>query len=183
MRKASGATGSLRVASALTCAALAATLVGAAPALGHRADLVKPRGAGPIVREETTLGQLRRWFGPPTARRRIRVGCERVIAARWGRRLKVYTTRQRPRTVRAVFVASRRIVSEDHGELSWHTRKGLRIGNGEGRLRRLYPGADFETHGGHTHYRLGTGAHGAYLLAKVVDRRVVRLEAWPFEFC
>jgi hypothetical protein len=173
----------VRLGRALASTALGLALLSAIPAQGHPADLMKPDRAGPIVRGDATLRDLRRWFGPPTARKQVRVGCERVVSARWGGGLRVYASRERPRAVRAIFVGRRHIVSAAHGELRMHTRKGLRVGNREVRLRRLYPGAPADTHGGHTHYRIGTGPGGAYLLAKVREGRVVRLEAWPFEFC
>lgn len=168
---------------ALAVSVAGVALVSTSPAQAHRLDLMKPNRAGPILRGETALRDLRRWFGPPTARKVIRVGCERVLSARWGRKLRVYASRGEPRTVEAIFVRSRRITSTDHGELRMHTRKGLRVGNREERLRRLYPRSRPETHAGHTHYRLTRGRYGAYLMARVVDGRVVQLEAWPYEFC
>ncbi len=63
------------------------------------------------------------------------------------------------------------------------TRKGLRVGDGEGKLQRLYPRARPIRHAQHTHYRLKEDVYGARLMAKVVDGRVVQLEAWPLEFC
>jgi hypothetical protein len=84
---------------------------------------------------------------------------------------------------RAIFVGALRITSAEHGDLRVHTRRGLRIGDDENRLRELYPRSTGETHAGHTHYRLRTGDFGVYLMAKVVDGEVVQLEAWPYEFC
>jgi len=57
------------------------------------------------------------------------------------------------------------------------------VGDGVGKLQRLYPHSEGDTHAGHTHFRLKTGRYGAYLLARVENRRVVQLEAWPYEFC
>lgn len=167
----------------LTAVVLGATLVATTPATAHRADLMTPTKAGPIQRGQTTMRQMRRWFGPPTARKVVRVGCVRVIRARWSNKLRVYASRGAPRTVEAIFVRARRITSTRHEQLRMHTRKGLRLGNRERKLRRLYPRSRPETHRGHTHYRLRTGRFGAYLMAKVVDNRVVQLEVWPYEFC
>lgn len=171
----------------LLCAVAATSLwitgIGVAPAQAHRRDLVTPDRAGPIVRGETTMRELRAWFGDPTYLKTVRVGCERVISAGWDRQLRVYATRERPSTVGAIFVRARTIRSAEHGDLSMHTGKGLRVGNSEERLRRLYPRSEPETHGGHTHYRLRTDDTGAYLMAKVVDGVVVQLEVWPYEFC
>jgi hypothetical protein len=167
----------------LAAGMLAVTLVATSPATAHRLDLMTPNKAGPIRRGETTMRQMRRWFGAPTARKVVRVGCVRVIKARWGRRLMVYASRDTRRTVEAIFVRARRITSTRHGDLDTHTRKGLRVGDRERKLRRLYPKRRPITHAGHSHYRLATGRYGTYLMAKVVNHRVVQLEAWPFEFC
>lgn len=157
--------------------------LGAAPAQGHLIDLMTPNRAGPIVRGATTMGDLRGWFGRPTDRKVIRVGCVRVISAGWGSKLRVYASRGEIRTAEAIFVRARRITSTDQGDLRVHTGRGLRVGDGEDRLRRLYPRSKPQTHAGHTHYRLGTNRYGAYLMAKVVDGDIVQLEAWPYEFC
>ena len=61
--------------------------------------------------------------------------------------------------------------------------QGLRIGDRNRKVRRLYPNAEPITHAGHTHYRLREAPDNGYMMAKVVDRRVVQLELWPFEFC
>ncbi|MGH2821197.1 MAG: hypothetical protein ACRDJ5_11145 [Actinomycetota bacterium] len=167
----------------LTAGALALACVAATPATAHRLDRMTPNRGGPIRRGETTMTQMRRWFGPPSARRVVQVGCVRVVRARWGDDLRVYASRGETRVVEAVFVRARRLVSSRHGELRMHTGKGLRVGDRERKLRRLYPPKRGITHAGHTHYRLRTARHGSYMMAKVVDHRVVQLEAWPFEFC
>ena len=153
-------------------------------ALAHRADLMNPHRAGPIVRSQTTMAEMRSWFGPPDGLRAKRVGCARITEARWNGGVMVYASRGgATRVVAASFIRQRTVESSQHGDLVIHTERGLRVGDREGRLRRLYPGADPITHAGHTHYRLGTAPSGAYLMAKVVRNKVVRLENWPFEFC
>jgi hypothetical protein len=165
-------------------AVLGAAFVGSTPASADRDDLVAAHGrAGPIHHDETTMGQMRSWFGDPTGRKRVRVGCIQAIRARWGGKLMVLATTETPRRVAAIFVQSRSVTSTEHGELAFHTRRGLRVGDRERKLRRLYPGADPITHAGHTHYRLATARNGGYLMGKVVDDRVVQLELWPYEFC
>jgi hypothetical protein len=150
----------------------------------HRADLVAATGrAGPIRRDVTTMSEMRSWFGAPTSRKRVRVGCVRVVRARWGKKLTVYATIDTPRTVAAIFVRKPSVTSDVHGDLNFHTRRGLSVGDRERKLRRLYPGANPITHSGHTHYRLGTARSGGYLMGKVVRNRVVQLEVWPYEFC
>jgi hypothetical protein len=168
---------------AVAAAMLLVTGIAMAPAEAHRLDRVTPHRAGPIVRGDTIMRELRGWFGSPSGRKTIRVDCERVISAGWEGKLRVYATRATPRMVAAIFVRAPSITSAEHGELTMHTRKGLRIGNSEGRLRHLYPRAGLETHGGHTHYRLHTADDGPYMMAKVVDGEVVQLEVWPYEFC
>jgi hypothetical protein len=159
-------------------------LAGSGSALAHKADLMNTHRAGPIVRNETTMAELRSWFGPPDDVRSKRVGCVRVTKARWNEGVTVYASRGgATRVVAASFIRQRTVESSQHGDLQMHTKRGLRVPDREGRLRRLYPGADPITHAGHTHYRLGTAPSGAYLMAKVVRNRVVRLENWPFEFC
>jgi hypothetical protein len=154
------------------------------PAGAHPADLVASYGkAGPIRRGATTMSDMRTWFGDPTSRERIKVGCVEVMRARWGGKLTVYTSTEAPRTVEAIFVRNRSIDSDEHGRLDFHTGRDLRVGDREGRLRRLYPGADPITHAGHTHYRLRTARNGGYLMGKVVGDKVIRLELWPYEFC
>lgn len=169
---------------AVLAASVVATVVTSGAAGAHRADLVAATGrAGPIRRGVTTMSQMRSWFGRPTSRERIRVGCVRVVRAGWGRKLTVYATTGRPRTVEAIFVRKPTVASDKHGDLNFHTRRGLRVGDRERKLRRLYRGADPITHSGHTHYRLATARSGEYLMGKVVANRVVQLEVWPYEFC
>ncbi len=159
-------------------------LAGSGSALAHKADLMNTHRAGPIVRNATTMAEMRSWFGPPDDLRAKQIGCVRVTEARWNEGVTVYASRGgAPRMVAASFIRQRTVESSQHGDLQIHTKRGLRVGDREGRLRRLYPGADPITHAGHTHYRLGTAPSGAYLMAKVVRNRVVRLENWPFEFC
>jgi len=157
--------------------------LGVAPAHAHPIDLMTSNRAGPILRGETTMGELRAWFGRPTDQNVKRVGCVRVTSASWGSKLRVYASRGDIRIAEAIFVRARRITSAEYGDLRMHTRRGLRVGDSEDRLRRLYPRSTGEMHAGHTHYRLRTGDEGAYLMAKVVDGDVVQLEVWPYEFC
>jgi hypothetical protein len=172
-----------RIRITLVSALVGISLVPGGTVSAHNGEDVTPRKAGPIRRQETTMRQMRKWFGAPSSRKVEQVGCVKVIQARWGHRLMVYASRTEPRTVEATFIRRRNLTSKVHGDLALHTRRGLRVGNRERRLRALYPRARPETHAGHTHYRLRTGKFGAYLLAKVVDHKVVQLENWPFEFC
>jgi hypothetical protein len=166
----------------LVAGLVASSLTAMSGASAHPRDEMLPGKAGPIIRGETTMSELRDWFGAPNSRRVITVGCSRVIRARWDG-LKVYAERGADRTVGAIFVRSRDLESAEHGELRIHTRRGLRVGDRHRKLRRLYPARRPLAHAGHIHYRLKTDNFGAYMMGKVVDGRVVQLEAWPFEFC
>jgi hypothetical protein len=161
---------------------VASSLTAMSGASAHPRDEMWPSKAGPIIRNETPLSDLRDWFGPPNSRRVVRVACIRVIRLRWDG-LQVYAERTEERTADAIFVRNRVLESAEHGALRIHTRRGLRVGDRHRKLKRLYPKADPIKHGGHIHYRLKTGNFNAYMMGKVVDRRVVQLEAWPFEFC
>ena len=162
---------------------VASSLTATSGVSAHPRDEMWPGKAGPIIRGETTMSELRDWFGPPDSRRVIRVACIRVIRLRWDG-LRVYAERDKVRTADAIFVRSRVLESAEHGELRIHTSRGLRVGDRHRKLRRLYPHADPDEHSGHIHYRLKTGnKSNARMMGKVVDGRVVQLEAWPFEFC
>jgi hypothetical protein len=161
---------------------VASSLTAMNGAFAHPRDEMWPNKAGPIIRGETTMAELREWFGQPDSRRVIRVACIRVVRARWGG-LQVFAERDKVRTADAIFVKSRALESAEHGELRIHTGRGLRVGDRHRKLRRLYPNADPIKHSGHIHYRLKGGGANAYMMGKVVDGRVAALEAWPFEFC
>lgn len=160
----------------------AALIIGSLPAIAHDADLMKPTRAGPIIRGRTTIQEMRDWFGEPTSRKVIRVACVRVRRVKWRDDIKAYINLDLG-TADAIFIRSRTITSQEHGDLTMHTRKGLRIDDSERKLVRLYPNSKPITHAGHTHYRLKTGRFGVYLMAKVVDRVVIQFESWPYEFC
>jgi len=161
---------------------VASSLTAMSGASAHPRDEMWPGKAGPIIRNETTMSELREWFGPPDSRRVVRVACIRVVRTRWDG-LQVYTERDDVRTADAIFVKSPVLESAEHGELRIHTKRGLRVGDRHRKLRRLYPNADPIEHAGHIHYRLRNGRNNSYMMGKVVDRRVVQFEAWPFEFC
>jgi hypothetical protein len=167
----------------LATAVVGSGLVLAGGADAHRADMMTANRAGPIRRDQTTMSQLRTWFGAPTVQKIERVGCVRAVRARWGDDLKVIAWRGKPRRVAAIFVRRHTITSSEHGDLTFHTRRGLEVGDPHRKLRRLYPQAEGITHSGHTHYRLYTARTGGYLMAKVKNDKVIQFEAWPYEFC
>jgi hypothetical protein len=152
-----------------------------APVRAHESDVMTPGGkVGPIQTGETTVREMKDLFGEPRSKTVKRVGCSKVLQLRWDK-IQTFSYRSE-RIVVDVRVRSDRVPSEE-GVLRFHTRRGLRVGDSEARLRELYPKRKPMTHpkGGHVHYKLG----GEYekLLAKVVDETVVELEAAPYEFC
>ncbi len=167
---------------------LAAVALAAAPldVVAHERDLVTARGTvGPIQTGETTIRDMRRMFGDPASRAVVRVGCSRVIKLRWKNQLQTYTYKaDDERRVIDARVLARHVDAKDEDDaFSFHTRKGLRVGDRESKLRKLYPEKTGDRHKGHTHYLLRESKYGTRLIAKVVDRRVAQLEAAPYEYC
>jgi hypothetical protein len=140
---------------------------------------------GPIVLTETTLRRAQSWFGDPTGRRRMGLGCIRAIRVRWGDRLEVFfSTRGRKRAIEGT-VGKRVITSRKHGSLEVHTRKGLKVGDSNSRLRRLYPRKRPFEHGRHYDWFLASGPADGRLVAITKRKRgpVVALFAGPYENC
>ena len=63
-----------RLLSATVAAMLWVCGIGVAPAQAHRLDRVTPHRADPIVWGETTMRELRGWFGDPSRRETVRLG-------------------------------------------------------------------------------------------------------------
>lgn len=156
----------------------------AAPAFAHKRDLIRAgKRVGPIKLYETTVREVKRWFGEPTSRKVDERGCVRnVVQLRW-RGLKVFAGRYNDgrAPIAEAHVSAPTITSLRHGELAIHTRRYIRVGDSEAKVRRKYPGARHETHRGHTHYIVEDEYDR--LLVRVEDRAVVKLEARPFEWC
>ena len=152
--------------------------------MAHRADLIRAgKRVGPIKIYETTLRETKRWFGEPTSRKVVERACVRnVVVLRWGRDLKVYAGRYEGKTapIAEVHVWDT-LHSSVHGDLTIHSRRYIRVGDSEKKVKRKYPGVRAETHEGHTHYMLEEPYDK--VMAKVVDGTVVALEARPFEWC
>jgi hypothetical protein len=156
------------------------------PASAHWRDaIVGGAKAGPIVLGETTVRQAKRWFGEPTDQRIVQKGCVRAVKVKWGDDLIVFAQRYQGRfqPIGEAVVGTRVLRSEELGNFQIHTRRDLRVGDSEERLRELYPNAQPETHRGHTHYVLGTGRNAGRLLGKVIDGTVMALETVPYEWC
>lgn len=165
----------------------AGLVIGMTPAMAHERDLITPGGrVGPIRTNRTTTAEMKQIFGEPSSRKVIRVGCSRVIRLRWRDQIQTLTySGDEQRRIVDVKVLARDVQTSQAGRTySFHTRRGLRVGDSEARLRELYPGRrDGHSHRGHTHYLLGESDSGTRLIAKVVGRKVVELEAAPYEFC
>ena len=170
----------------LVGASLALVALTAAPAVGRPVDLVKAgRRLGPIRLFETTLGEAKSWFGAPSVRRRVRLGCIRALEVKWGKKLLVYFETAGDHDAVQGEIRRRRLRSNKHGLLRLRTVKGLRVGDGHRRLRRLYPKANAERHGDHFDYFLRSSADGGRLVALTKYRkgRVRGLFAGPYETC
>ena len=149
----------------------------------HEADLIKAgRKAGPIRLQRTTLSQARDWFGEPLRRRNFQYQCIQAIRVTWPEPQIIFTRDEERRAVTAK-IRDRTVSSNEHGTLRIHTKKGLRVGDSERRLRELYPNKEGETHRGHTHYILVSGPNDGRLLARVERDEVVELETGPYEAC
>jgi hypothetical protein len=80
-------------------------------------------------------------------------------------------------------VLRRPLRSAKHGDITVHTRRGLRIGNSLRKLRRLYPRAQKYRHGGRDWYILKSSPSYGRLEAAAKNRRVVILRNGPWEYC
>ncbi len=174
---------------AASCLVVFAASLAALPAVGHPTDSVRAgRRLGPIRFGETTLSRAIAWFGAPTQRRRVRLGCIHAIQARWGEKLVVFfTTGRQAENRRAIEgeVARRSLRSRAHGTLGMHTVKGLRVGDSSRRLRRLYPRARPIRHRDHFDHFLVSHPRSGRLVAITKTRRgrVTALFAGPYETC
>ena len=150
------------------------------PTAAHERDVVTPNRLGPIQMYVTTVAEMKDLFGEPRSRTVKQVGCFKVVRLRWDG-LQTYHYRQE-RTMYDVRIRDEQIQALQ-GAYRFHTRRGLRVGDTEARLRELYPHRKPMTHpnGGHTHYKIAGEANK--VLAKVVDGIVTELEAAPYEFC
>jgi hypothetical protein len=169
---------------AVFCAAL--VLVALLPvdeASAHPRDAITAgKRIGPVRLGTTSLRRAKAFFGEPTRQKRVRLGCIRAIKARWGRRLTLFFTTDRPHVAIQGTVRKRRLVSDVHGVLRIHTRKGLQIGDSNRRLRRLYPRKAPVRHGGHFDYFLRSSPK-LVAITKYRRGRVRALFSGPFETC
>ena len=150
----------------------------------HRSDMINGHKAGPIRNGETTLEKAEEWFGPADAVKRVVVGCDVPLKrARWEDRLVSFFGRGSSGTATETRILRRTLRSTVHGDITIHTRKGLRIGDSRRKLRRLYPQAIEYRHGGRQWYILKSSPSYGRLEAAVEGRRVVVLRSGPWEYC
>jgi hypothetical protein len=168
----------------LTALVMTLVVLGAAPASARLVEEIRAgRRIGPIRLGATTLSDTRAWFGEPTARRRVQLGCIRAIRARWGRRLVVFYT-VGDRTAVQGTVRKRTITSDRHGDLSIHTRRGLGIGDRNRKLHRLYPNARRVRHRRHwDHFLTREGRPRLVAITRTKRGRVAALFSGPYETC
>ena len=153
----------------------------AMPALADREDVVSMGRAGPLRRGITTYQQAKDWFGQPDRVDRHGYQCIRVIDARWRGKLRVWFDTFDNRMV--VTIVKRHVMRSDrHGQLTFHTRKGVHIGDSAAELRRKYPDADRHEHGNYNHHILRSQETGR-LEATTKNGRVTELRTFPYEAC
>lgn len=169
---------------AITMALCLAVLAGPATvATADKADLATTRRMGPIRRSFTTFERVKNWFGNPDRVDRHGYQCIRVIDAVWRGKFRMYFDTFDKKMV-VVVAKKRRVVSDRHGELTFHTKKGLHIGNRSSKLRRLYPDADRHNHPHRelAHHILVSTDRGR-LEATTSHGRVTELRTFPYEAC
>ena len=178
------ATGAFKSGRALACAALVlVALLPANEASAHPRDaIVAGKRIGPVRLETTRLRRAKAFFGEPTVQKRVPLGCIRAIKASWGRKLTLFFTNDHPHVAIQGTVRQRRIVSDVHGALRIHTRKGLRVGDSNRRLRRLYPNETPVRHRGHFDYFLRSSPK-LVAITKYRRGRVRALFSGPYENC
>lgn len=168
----------------LILALVAALVCSSGPLSAHRADVIDGRRAGPIRHGRTTLDKGEDWFGEADAVRRVVVGCDvRLKRARWKGRLVVFFGRGSSGTATETRVLRRTLSSNVHGDVTVHTRKGLRVGDARRKLRRLYPQAAKYRNAGKDWYVLRSSPSYGRLEAAVERRRVTVLRGAPWEYC
>jgi hypothetical protein len=153
--------------------------------VAHKADLFTANRAGPIKVGKTTLSEAKDWFGEPTKRRRVIVGCQvKLLKVKWGNYLKIYFSRGKNRKVTEVWVRDRTITFDGLGELTMHTRQGLRVDASRRKIKDLYPKARRYRLNGRTWFELRpAGPVKGRVRAYVKEGRVTAFANPPWEYC
>jgi hypothetical protein len=167
--------------SSIVALAVAVLTVVPASAVLDNEDLVTVGRMGPIERDETTLGQVKGWFGQPASVSRHQYQCITVIDAVWPGRFRILF-HETEKTVVVAKLRKRSVVSDRHGLLQFHTRKGLRVGDSAGRVDDLYPRAGRHHHPNKNHWILVSNLRGR-LEATTSGHEVTELRVFPYEAC
>ncbi len=167
--------------------ALVVTTLLTSPAPAHKLDTaVGGKRLGPVRFNQTTLRKAKAWFTAPSQRKTVQLGCIKAVKVTWrARELVVYFTKSKPHLAIEGSISKRAIKSRRHGTLRMHTRLGLNIGDGNRRLRRLYPGKSPSRHANHYDWFLAASPNGGRLVVLTRTRRgpVAALFAGPYETC
>lgn len=160
---------------------VAASLFLTVPAVADKDDLVNVHRMGPIKRDVTTYKQFKNWFGDPQTVNRHPYQCIDVIDAVWKGRFRMFFDADTKTAVVSI-LRKRSVVSDGHGLLEFHTRKGLRVGDRARRVKHLYPGADKHEHLDLNHWILVSNERGR-LEATTSGHEVTELRVFPYEAC
>jgi hypothetical protein len=152
----------------------------------HRIDKIRAgRRLGPVRFGHTSIKEAKGWFGQPTNRKPVQLGCIKAVKVRWGERLVVYFTKTTPHVAVEGTVFKRVFRSKEHGRLRMHTSKGLRVSDGNERLRNLYPKKKPFRHRGHFDWFLVSSPSKGRTVAltRYKRSRVRGIFAGPYETC
>jgi hypothetical protein len=163
-----------------------ALLLAALPATAADNELFTTHRAGPMKLGDTTIGKLKKWFGEPDAEKKITRGCFEVWRVRWGSYLKAFAIKHPNggRRLTETWVRKRTITSSKHGDLTMHTRKGLRVRDKVKKLKNLYPDFQKFRFNGKNFYELKPVEElKPRLWAIGKEGRVRALINRPYEYC
>lgn len=132
--------------------------------------------SGPIHLGETTIAGVKEFFGEPDWDAEGGADCGGSRFAEWtdeGFRIIYDTDSKKVWMVNTLGTSS----SSTQGELQWRTVKGLRVGDGQRKMRRLYPKAEKEgTFDGTTLWKLHRPSQYRLLTAATTDGRVIQIQ-------
>jgi hypothetical protein len=149
----------------------------------HPQDVISAgKRIGPVRFGTTRLRRAKAFFGDPAVQKRVPLGCIRAIKAKWDRELTLLFTTGRPHVAIEGTIRKRALRSDVHGKLRIHTRKGLRVGDSNRRLRRLYPNVAPVRHRGHFDFFLKSSPK-LVAITKYKRGRVRALFSGPYENC
>jgi hypothetical protein len=121
--------------------AVAFALIGGAATAASDGTLKTGVRSGPIVHEETTIGQVKKWFGPPDGSASDSSPCGKMTMSVWGQQGLMVAHRNSNSEVIITGALQPTSVSGKHGTIEWKTAAGLEFGDTKTRMKRLYPNA------------------------------------------